>query len=130
MPLPLVVVPGILEDEESWREALAPLGLPLEVIANRGDSIEGMAAALLERVAAPRRLSISPTAMGTSPPWAGFSQAAPRMRMARPATTQAITAVGPSIPSVAIAIPAGPAMCQPMTEAVRMFGPGAAWASA
>ena len=49
MTLPLVVVPGILEDEESWRSALAPLGFPLEVIANRGDSIEGMAAALLER---------------------------------------------------------------------------------
>lgn len=49
MTLPLVVVPGILEDEESWRDALAPLGLPVEVIANRGDSIEGMAAALLDR---------------------------------------------------------------------------------
>lgn len=46
---PLVIVPGILEDEESWREALAPLGLPLHVIANRGDSIPAMAESLLER---------------------------------------------------------------------------------
>ena len=62
MTLPLVVVPGILEDEESWREALAPLGLPLEVIANRGDSIEGMAAALLER--APPRFALLGHSLG------------------------------------------------------------------
>lgn len=49
MTLPLVVVPGILEDEESWREALAPLGVPVEVIANRGESIAAMAGSLLER---------------------------------------------------------------------------------
>lgn len=49
MALPLVVVPGILEDEESWRDALAPLGRRLKVIANRGESIADMAAALLER---------------------------------------------------------------------------------
>ena len=49
MTLALVVVPGILEDEESWREALAPLGLAVTVAANRGESINAMAASLLER---------------------------------------------------------------------------------
>ena len=49
MTLPLVVVPGILEDEESWHAALAPLGLPVMTLANQGDSIEAMAASLLER---------------------------------------------------------------------------------
>ncbi len=55
MGLPLVVVPGILEDETSWRDSLAGLSSAVEVIANEGASIEAMAANLLER-ARPRFL--------------------------------------------------------------------------
>lgn len=47
MALPIVAVPGILEDRASWAAALAPLGRPVEVIANRGATIGEMAAALL-----------------------------------------------------------------------------------
>jgi len=59
---PLVVVPGILEDEESWRSALAPLDLPVLVIANRGDSVAAMAASLLER--APSRFVLLGHSLG------------------------------------------------------------------
>ena len=47
-----MVVPGILEDEESWRQALAPLGREVLVLANRGESIPAMAASLLDRAPA------------------------------------------------------------------------------
>lgn len=49
MSLPLVAVPGILEDQASWRTALAGLASAVEVIANIGASIEEMAASLLAR---------------------------------------------------------------------------------
>lgn len=49
MTLPLVVVPGILEDEQGLRASLAPLGREVLVVANRGTSIEEMAGSLLSR---------------------------------------------------------------------------------
>jgi pimeloyl-ACP methyl ester carboxylesterase len=48
-PLPLVVVPGILEDEASWAGALEGLGLPVQVLANQGGDVAAMAASLLDR---------------------------------------------------------------------------------
>lgn len=49
MSLPLVAVPGIMEDQASWRTALAGLSVPVEVIDNRGATIGEMAERLLER---------------------------------------------------------------------------------
>lgn len=48
-PLPLVVVPGILEDEASWSRAAEGLGHPVAVLANHGADIPAMAASLLDR---------------------------------------------------------------------------------
>lgn len=47
--LPLVVVPGILEDEASWSGAVEGLGHPVAVLANHGADIPAMAASLLDR---------------------------------------------------------------------------------
>lgn len=62
MSLPLVVVPGILEDQASWREALAGLSSAVEVIANEGSTIEAMAASLLAR--APERFVLLGHSLG------------------------------------------------------------------
>lgn len=62
MSLPLVVVPGILEDHASWRTALAGLSSAVEVIANSGASIEEMAASLLDR--APERFVLLGHSLG------------------------------------------------------------------
>lgn len=48
-PLPLVVVPGILEDEASWSRAAQGLGHSVTVLANHGAAIPAMAASLLDR---------------------------------------------------------------------------------
>jgi len=47
--LPLVVVPGILEDEESWRAAQAPLGRKRKLMVPAPAMGVMMAAALLDR---------------------------------------------------------------------------------
>lgn len=49
LSLPLLAAPGMLEDEESWQAALAPLGRAVEVVANHGETVEQMAQALLDR---------------------------------------------------------------------------------
>lgn len=48
-PLPLIAVPGILEDEASWAGAVEGLGHPVQILANQGGDISAMAASLLER---------------------------------------------------------------------------------
>lgn len=50
--LPLVVSPGILEDEASWRVALSPLDRDVVVIANEGPAVATMAHALLDKAPA------------------------------------------------------------------------------
>ncbi|WP_374526895.1 alpha/beta fold hydrolase [Novosphingobium sp.] len=62
MSLPLVVVPGILEDQASWRAALAGLSSDVDVFPNEGSSIEAMAASLLAR--APERFVLLGHSLG------------------------------------------------------------------
>lgn len=62
MGAPLVVVPGILEDQASWCAALAGLPAPVEVVENRGASIAEMAQSLLAR--APRRFVLLGHSLG------------------------------------------------------------------
>lgn len=62
MGLPLVVVPGILEDQASWRTALAGLSSAVDMIENRGDSIAAMATSLLDR--APERFVLLGHSLG------------------------------------------------------------------
>lgn len=52
MSLPLVVVPGILEDQASWRTALAGLSMFSAVITNHGATIGEMATNLLDHAPA------------------------------------------------------------------------------
>lgn len=58
---PLIVAPGILEDETGWRELLP--GQEVIVLPHRGDSIQAMAQALLER--APARFGLLGHSLGT-----------------------------------------------------------------
>ncbi len=62
MTLPLVTVPGILEDTDSWAQALAPLGRDVTVLGNCGDTIAQMAQALLAR--APERFVLLGHSLG------------------------------------------------------------------
>lgn len=59
---PLVAIPGILEDADSWALALAPLGRPVAVLANHGDTIAEMAQSLLAR--APQRFVLLGHSLG------------------------------------------------------------------
>ena len=71
-----------------------------------------------------------PSASGTSPAWAGLIHQAPFSASSQPATVQARQAAGVRMPIVASAIPPQPPIAIPITLAERIFGPGAAWASA
>lgn len=60
--LPLLVVPGILEDTASWQAALAPLGRAVIALPNYGETIAAMAASMLER--APPRFMLLGHSLG------------------------------------------------------------------
>lgn len=60
--LPLLVVPGILEDTASWQAALAPLGRVVIALPNHGESIADMAASMVER--APPRFALLGHSLG------------------------------------------------------------------
>lgn len=53
MHLPIVVSPGIIEDAASWSAVLDPLGYPINLVENRGVTVEEIALDLLAQ--APRR---------------------------------------------------------------------------
>src|SRR6267154_2560847 len=83
-----------------------------------------------ERVMRYPPASIRPTVTGTRPSSTDARRRAPRKRCQILETAKVSTHEGPHTAAVATTAPARPATFQPMRLTTRIFGPGAAWASA